>query len=232
MVGLALSAFCGTALMGCNSGKDRFRSGAISSVIGEDNLKPVTTGDEDFFRALGFLHTGCTATHLGGGYSLTAGHCVGGATKDVIYHESCDPRLQGVTWGALADNPKGIMVSSCREIVMREFHDGIDYAVIRVSPDPGYRIAPNFDEHVVYRGRDISIFSYPKGRPLEWSGPCKVVDINNKNSNIYHSCDTESGSSGAPILDTYDEIIGVHAFNLGDLNGGTGISNTSLEELY
>lgn len=208
----------------------RPRLGLYRSIIGDNDLSPVRSTDAQFVEAFGYVHLGCSAVHLGDNYVLTAGHCAGRVTSDIVYNEAC-PDNFNITWGRSVDNPQGVKTSHCQRVVMREFSRSADYAVVRMDGGPGVMIAPNFAEPPQV-GEAVSIFSHPGGRPLEWSGNCQLVQVDVVGNSLFHSCDTQVGSSGAPILNPDGEIIGIHTHGLADRNGGTKVSNTAIEELY
>ena len=104
----------------------------------------------------------------------------------------------------------------------------IDITIIEIISSDGIDVNSflEIDESILnidkkkFSDKDIYIIHYPKGDKISFStGKIKRI----KENSIYHSCSTESGSSGAPILDVNTfKILGVHKgcnqdFNLGSL---------------
>ena len=71
------------------------------------------------------------------------------------------------------------------------------------------RIFPeNFRE--IFLNEQIYLLHYPKGNEMEYSIGL-IKEINEENYNIYHSCNSNSGSSGGPIINSIDyRVIGIH----------------------
>ena len=78
-----------------------------------------------------------------------------------------------------------------------------------------------------YKKRQIYIIHYPKGNEIRYSCDLiKNIDIND--IIIEHLCSTDTGSSGAPIIDSETErVIGIHNGynNVDRINYGTLIKN-------
>ncbi len=181
-------------------------------VIGSNDLTYYNARD-GISGAIGIMsRIGCTATHIGGGYIVTAGHCV--------THTSCSS-LFDVTWGYTDTNRKGVGRSQCTQVVAREFNDERDYAILKVSNPPKFSLPLNMVQRPA-KSDSITIYSHPSSRPLSWSGWCRVAgEFDGKR--FSYNCDTEGGSSGAVVLNRDMEVVGVH--NVGaasaKVNAGT-----------
>ena len=180
----------------------------------------------------------CTGTHLGGGYVLTAGHCVGASSKLTASNnchfisgegpfETPDIIIKTVDFG-YRENAVPIMKSDCQEIIaaLKDPETGFDFAILKVSPYPAEFILPDMIRRAAM-GDTISIFSHPKGDVLHWSKTCGIERILHPDiltSIIQHQCDTMSGSSGAAIMNALSlKIVGVHGGGLNDLDNATGM---------
>lgn len=179
----------------------------------------------------------CTATHLGRGYVITAGHCVG-ATDKLTSQDSCkfisEPyhSKNNFTFAATIDfgyrdQVVPFMKSECKEIVaaVQDRTTGFDFAILKVSPYPDEFILPDTTRRSIY-GDTVTIFSHPSGEPLQWSKSCgveRVLHPRIEKEFIHHQCDTKPGSSGASIINVLSlKVVGVHGGGINDMDEGTG----------
>jgi len=66
------------------------------------------------------------------------------------------------------------------------------------------------EPNIKYREASVYLLHYPKSIKVECS-PGVIKNINKENSNIQHLCQTDFGSSGAPIINLLNyKVIGVH----------------------
>lgn len=159
--------------------------------------------------AFGTISMGCTATHIGGGLVLSAGHCFD-APSSGMRNQACGNVT--VRWGVRRDKA-AYLTSRCTEIVDARLSRDIDYAIFRVSPAPAAKVDVDLSARPPV-GRRITIFGHPQLRPLEWSGTCTVqsgLAVGYGQRHFAHQCDTEAGSSGSTVLDdTTLRVIGIH----------------------
>ena len=94
----------------------------------------------------------------------------------------------------------------------RNYDEGLDYTCIQILKEDGFNIKNIFqiyDSNISdYNGIAICILQYPKGEELT----VETGYIKNLNNyKIFHSANTEGGSSGSPIicLENY-KVIGIH----------------------
>jgi len=188
----------------------------IEKIIGDNDLVPVdaTASNipvkyQSLVDAFGKISMGCTATHIGNGYVLTAGHCFWAGEVPTKDQACADTEIQ---WG-LRQGATPYMVSKCEKIVIAQWSGKNDFAVIKVSPIPPVAIAPEMERRAA-TGDTVTIFSHPDGRPLEWSRLCGVeykVHPGLPEGTIQHQCDTNPGSSGATIINALTlKVIGIH----------------------
>ena len=196
----------------------------LSRIIGNNDLEQVVmdTDNDLLVKAIGRMRVGCTVTHIGGGIALTAGHCFSRSHfEGVEKARPCNVERFRLVWG-LAEGNQAPMPGKCKEIIAFEYNERRDYAFLRVDPAPSSYLKLNFA--LPHLGEQISIYSHPHKRPLEWSNYCQIEDIfgEHKDGLFVYSCDTEVGSSGAPIVNQNNEIIGLHSFydDEIDRNGG------------
>lgn len=206
-------------------------------------------------RAFGIVNIGCTATHVGAGVVLTAGHCVlAEPVQQPVKDEACPDGL-AVTWsytylkwsknGPMATLPKAGDVSPCFRILAAEWDANKDYAILQVDNPPSASVVVDLDARAE-TDREVTIFGHPAWRPLEWSGTCRVRpsadlpwQIYHRPARFGHKCDTEPISSGSPVIDTASlKIVGIHDGGLpterlpdgteDGWNWGTFVSDTPL----
>jgi len=193
----------------------------LEKIIGDNDLVAVDAEATNvplkyrpLVDAFGILSMGCTATHIGNGYVLTAGHCFWAGevpSKD----ENCPST--DVKWG-FREGKTPYMTSKCEKIIIAQ-RDGMnDYAIIKVSPVPPVAIAPDMNRRAIY-GDTVTIFSHPDELPLRWSRLCGIEMQQHPDlpvGSIQHQCDTNPGSSGATIINALTlKVIGIHDGGIG-----------------
>ncbi len=231
--------------VGCASStvEEELSTGSTSVVHGTNDLVPVSRSGDNvapryrpLLDAIGQVGPAtCTATHLGDGIAITAGHCFR-ATQERADDLPCVSRVGSpvsIQWGRRGDLDEAVptLVSACTRILSLTFlEEGLDYAIISVSPAPSASVPFTLERPAA--GRELTLFSHPQGRPLEWSGICALMPHATTPVVFQHLCDTEKGSSGAAILD--DEqlaIVGIHnGGRAGRYNYATYLSDTPLAE--
>ncbi len=211
--------------------------GSISTrkIIGDNNLVPVVADGSNVpsqFRgildAFGSMSMSCTATHIGHGIVVTAGHCfrASSAREGKL---SCDGIK--VEWGR-RDNLAPYLVSNCEQVLAQETSEGSDYAIFKVDEAP--RATARLATAQTQLGQSVTIFGHPKDRPLEWSGLCELLSPTNggfDDADFSHQCDTEVGNSGSTVLNSQTgEVLGIHNGGVSPYNYGTFVSTTPLQE--
>ena len=94
----------------------------------------------------------------------------------------------------------------------RNYKIGLDYTCIQIFKEDGLNIENIFkidDSNISnYNGIKICVLHYPKGDELELTTGY-IQNLNNYE--IFHSADTDNGSSGSPIISLEDyKVIGIH----------------------
>jgi V8-like Glu-specific endopeptidase len=209
-------------------------------IIGDNDLVLVSADGNNIpaefkplINAFGIISMGCTATHIGNGYVLTAGHCFSaGAT--VTKDQAC-PSIT-VSWG-VRTGATSYLKSNCLKIVaMQRNNVNNDFAIMKVSPVPPVAVGVDFNRKAI-AGDVLTIFSHPNMEPLQWSKTCSVETVLNGQlppQSLQHKCDTNPGSSGATILNaTTRRVIGIHDGGLltsgGDgMNYGTYLTSSEI----
>ncbi len=218
-----------------------FASADVDKIIGENDLVSVdeTASNIPFrFRSLvdafGVISMSCTATHIGRGYVITAGHCFwAGPVADV------DKKCEDVTvaWGIRGEK-KPYLISKCESVVIQQRSENGDFAIFKVSPVPPVSIAPDLYRHAA-SGDTLTIFSHPVDMTLQWSKLCGVEmkqDSEVPKPSLNHQCDTNPGSSGAAIINALSlKIVAIHNGGYVDEHGigtnfGTFITDSPLRD--
>lgn len=187
-----------------------------NKVIGDNDLIAVSADAsniplkyKNLVNAFGLLSNNCSATHIGNGYVLTAGHCfwVG---SEVASELPCAEI--SVEWGH-RQGVSAYLVSTCEKIVFAQRSVNSDFAILKVSPVPDAFVSVEMRRTPV-ASDSITIFSHPQNLPLKWSGTCVVesqLDPLLSPAMLHHKCDTNPGSSGATIIDaTTNRVVGIH----------------------
>ena len=200
-------------LFGCGKGTSGLR---FAKVVGENDLIMVERDGgniperfRNILRAIGKISNGCTGGHIGGGYVVTAGHCFTSTYSSVLRKDVPCGGYVYLTWG-----PGNYLTSSCQNIELLEYHRDRDFALMKVYPVPKVSLKSQVAD-VVERTQKITIFSYAKKtQNLVWSQECDATILRKPTSilgKMTYSCDTVSGSSGAPLIDAVTHrVIGVH----------------------
>ena len=209
-------------------------------IIGTDDLIAVNADGSNIpqqyrrlIGAFGIISMGCTATHIGNGYVLTAGHCFQ-APEDLVRNQPCSGTT--IQWG-VREGHASDLTSTCQTIVAEQLNDTNDFAIIKVSPVPSVTVGVDIQRRA-QDGDSLTIFSHPEMLPLRWSQSCVVEAVKHPGlpaASLQHKCDTNPGSSGATILNLQSlKVIGIHDGGLtsnGGMNYGTYIINSPIPDI-
>lgn len=202
-------------------------------ILGTNNLEPVeaaqSTADYDHGRAVARVeviqesYPYCTATRVGDGVFLTNWHCDHGC-------ETMQFRL-----GYEKDRPPNEQrVYKCTALLKK--NDVLDYSLFKAElvPDaptlptlalPAQQAAPEVHYPILSLsraplavGQPVSVPQHPTGRfkEIDRSADCVISDVvvfhtESGRDTIKHMCDTQGGSSGAPVIDrATGDIVALH----------------------
>lgn len=183
--------------------------GANDMVVVNAEANNVPLKYKSLVNAFGLLSMSCTATHIGNGYVLTAGHCfwVG---SEVARDLPCGDIT--VEWGFRQGLP-AYLKSTCERVLFAQRSTMNDFAILKVFPVPDVFIEVELSRKATATD-SLTVFSHPQELPLRWSGMCTVEGILDpllSATTLQHKCDTNPGSSGATLLDTTsNRIVGIH----------------------
>lgn len=212
----------------------RPRSKGPPDVLGQDDRQPVPgpgqplpprQGTPRADRARAFARFGtCTATHVGRGYFLTAGHCL-----------SHEPGYRGYR---NAPCPAPLVLDdgetlACT-VVTFAFDAEQDHALLRLrdvdraADLPFHPVDYGYD-WTTMRRREITLYGLSGGR-LRVNRSC-TARYQSARKRLLHNCDTEGGDSGAAMIDRKTRyIIGVHGGALPETNYGWPIAQVPWAE--
>lgn len=208
----------------------------IEKIIGENELTPVLNDGANIpekyrtlINAFGKISMGCTATHIGNGLVITAGHCFE-APESRANNMPCD-RIT-VDWGYRKDKA-AYLKSKCVTVLAAELNDDRDYAIFKVDVAPEAKVEIDLSERPK-TGTSLTIFGHPQLRPLEWSRTCSLEEASRGGWGVdqfSHQCDTEPGNSGSTVIDDSTlKIIGIHDGGRVPWNYGTYLTDTPIRE--
>lgn len=202
-----------------------------NKIIGENDLVAVNADGSNIplkykklIDAFGLINISCTATHIGNGYVLTAGHCFWVGT-DLSKDLPCNDIT--IEWGS-REGISPYLKSTCENIVFAQRNSVIDFAILKVYPFPEVAIDIDLSRKAAV-GDSVTIFSHPEDLSLRWSKTCIVesqLDPVFSSEALQHKCDTNPGSSGATIIDAEtNKIVGIHNGGRSEMNYGTFLTN-------
>ena len=122
-------------------------------------------------NAIGRMELGCTVTHIGGGFGITAGHCFSNPylredrssffVKDVSCNHVSGLPLSAydVSFGVRGDS-LGHTKGKCEKIVIAENGPELDFAIIKLSKTPNEKIFLKEHSRAV-EGKKVTIYSHP-----------------------------------------------------------------------
>lgn len=192
-------------LSGC---KTLFEANSSDSkaVFGVEDFETVQIDGKNVpqkFRALaaatGYLSSGCTVTHIGNGLILTAGHCL---TREELFPEDpkqCLPDL-AVTFGIISNRTLG-PVATCVKNLYSEINITRDIALLKVDKFPSAYVEVELENKPPVNTQ-LTVFSHPDGKPLQWSKYCKMIEVDfcMSTDTFGFTCDSLPGSSGALVI--------------------------------
>lgn len=160
----------------------------------------------------------CSAVAVGSDLVLTNWHC-GGARKalaaEQYWQQSvCDRTVFDFSW----DGDTYSREFQCKEVV--QIDQQTDTALLRVVPRNGSDTLRPVQawSSVSSAGEALAMLQHPACRPKQFTqgGLCKTAAARiagsdgTEGADFSHTCDTMSGSSGAPVFDSKFRLVGLH----------------------
>ncbi len=148
----------------------------------------------------------CTVTLIAPDLVLTASHCTG---ADASQPNGMQMRRARVTFkdvvASVGEELSSIAVTS---IVERD--TDLDFAILRLER-PVEGIAPMRLTRPGSSSSYLDVIHYPLSLPMRITRGCTRSGVPAPQGEVYHTCSTESGSSGSPILAARDySFVGLH----------------------
>ncbi len=208
-------------------------------VVAKDGLN-VEEKYRPFLDAIGYVWpSGCTATHIGNGVVVSAGHCFSG-TKVTRFNTRCDGK--SVYWGYRADSiitrsgftpilgATHYLMSRCVRMLALKDQDPYDYAIFEVDSIPTAFVPVTADAgYSSGVSTPGTVFGHPQHKSLRWSGTCYLPPYG---TGFSHGCDTEPGNSGSLVIEAnHLRGVGINFANSGVRNLGIYFGSTPLRQI-
>lgn len=209
----------------------------VEKIIGDNDLIKVNASASNvpakyrsIIDAFGRISMGCSATHIGNGLVLTAGHCFNAGQ---VRQKNLPCNGITVQWG-LRYGKSPYLTSRCTKVLSAERSDRADFAIFQVSPAPRAQVELDMSGNP-RRGQRITIFGHSQGRPLEWSQHCTVQpspsNMSFRTMDFAHQCDTEPGNSGSTVIDSETlKVVAIHDGGLSPWNYGTFLLTSNIRD--
>lgn len=173
----------------------------------------------------------CTASVVSDKYVLTNYHCIPGDGG----HGKVEQASIMLGYFSVVDTStvKKYTVAPTPVIADEE----LDVALLEVKGNPASEWgAITLEPRDPYPGESLLVVHHPLGQPLHVTrGHCRAYSPTSVgNSDVFHTCDTEAGSSGAPILTSDGKsVIGIHFSGaFGQLSANRGKRVFAIMEKY
>jgi len=153
--------------------------------------------------------------------------------EDIIKGKKININMKKINFNILLDESRRVYTNKKYDITIIEIknNDGLDFNKFLEIDDSIYK--GNLQEY--FKNRSIYLIHHPKSKEDSEFAVGNIKYIALDSNDIYHTCKSEPGSSGSPILDLKtNKIIGIHkgsASNNIKLNVGTFIKEP-IEEFY
>ncbi|MYM28348.1 hypothetical protein GTP58_08430 [Duganella sp. CY15W] len=158
----------------------------------------------------------CSGVAVAENRLLTNWHCgapeTGVNADDYWNQDICDNTIIDMSWDGDGNDREFV----CRKVI--EKNQQKDYAILEIAARNGRDAllpAPVRDSPVAAK-ENIIIVHHPACRPKQVSLSCRVVQPvyegwkGQGTPDFTHDCDTEAGSSGAPVFDLQNRLVGLH----------------------
>lgn len=172
-------------------------------------------GDNVGFVQASFLRDQwvCSGVALTGSLFLTSWHCGGTETANIPLLDYwgnrtvCPNTIIDLSWDADDESREYVCVDRAAG------SSSLDYAVLRLSAVDTKDVprASRVSFSMQLKNSHILIIHHPLGDKKQIStSDCSVISDGHGGSDFTHGCDTEAGSSGAPVYDLSGTLIGIH----------------------
>jgi len=188
------------------------------------NLQPLGDSVGFLMSSLGSESWGCSGVMITDDLFLTNWHC--GRPPSDTAGVTVPFQPQDQTWKEEIARDTLIDISWDDDGLSWEYqgvecvakNKDLDYAVIRVRPVKlsGPARPATLSRSGPQAGEQVTLIHHPAGRPKQLSA-CSVLSVSfpswitsTANTDLTHRCDTEGGSSGAPLFNKTGVVVGLH----------------------
>jgi len=152
----------------------------------------------------------CTVVAVAPDMVLTNWHCGGPGERMSAARfwkeDICPSTVIDMSW----DDDNVSQEFRCATVVA---HEALDIALLTVTPAAGARLRPARIRLTPPANRRVTVVHHPAGDRKQIGINCEVVSWDETvdgRRHFTHKCDTHPGSSGAPIFNANQELIGLH----------------------
>jgi len=184
---------------------------------GEHYLLEVDNPIRKLAESVAMLHIGpegvtCTSSLVGTDLLATNYHCIEHSLKFLLNEHKLSVKCDDVIaeFDYLQSNLPGSL-ATCTEVIRAD--PVSDVAILRIAAPP--KQAGGVREGLVRVSAspdptEMWILHHPVGRPMVYETHCS--QRGKSDVDVLHDCQTDAGSSGAPLFGTDNKLVGMHYF--------------------
>jgi hypothetical protein len=152
----------------------------------------------------------CSAVAVSADIVMTNWHCGGppdANAQDVWTQPVCNATILDFSW----DDDRRSREFVCRE-VLEASNPELDVAFLRVQAiERADVLRPATLLDRAPRSEEVLMVHHPEAQPKQLTRNCRVSAGTDVGGNRFaHTCDSEGGSSGAPVFDVQGRVLGLH----------------------